>query len=81
LQDVAAWFGENPARIDEVLKGQYGTLEAAPKDTLPPKGAPGVKGRRLLAFVEKAIAALDAGDNAAARDSLIAGVKRWNLHE
>jgi hypothetical protein len=81
LQDVAAWFGENPARIDEALKGEYGTSEAAPKDTLPPKGAPGLKGRRLLAFVEKAIAELDAGDVTAARAHLEAGVNRWNLHE
>jgi hypothetical protein len=81
LQDVAAWFGENPARIDEALKGQYGTMEAAPKDSLPPKGAPGVKGRRLLAHVEKAIAELDAGNVGAAREHLESGVKRWYLHE
>lgn len=81
LQDVAAWFGENPARIDEALKGEYGTKEAAPNDTLPPKGAPGLKGRRLVAFVEKALAALEAGNVKAATEALQAGVKRWNLHE
>ncbi|MER8925820.1 hypothetical protein [Mesorhizobium sp. M0859] len=81
LQDVAAWFGENPARIDEALKGEYGTNEAALNDTLPPKGAPGLKGRRLVAFVEKALAALEAGNVKAATEALQAGVKRWYLHE
>lgn len=28
--DIAAWFGENQARIAEVEQGQYGNLTAAP---------------------------------------------------
>lgn len=79
--DIAAWFGENQARIAEAGEGKFGTTQAAPANMLPPKGPPGVKGRRLLAHVEKALAALDANDAKAARDALEAGVKRWNLQE
>lgn len=79
--DVAAWFGINQGRIADALKGLYGTTEAAPKDELPPKGAPGVKGRRLKAFAENAVAALEAGDEKRALEQLKAGLKRYNLHE
>ncbi|WP_316174694.1 MULTISPECIES: hypothetical protein [unclassified Bradyrhizobium] len=79
--DVAAWFGENQARIVEASQGKYGTTEAAPTSELPPKGPPGIKGRRLLAFVEKAIKALEAGDNVAALKELQAGVDRYNKFE
>lgn len=47
--DIAAWFGENQARIAEVEQGQHGGVTAAPAIELPPKGAPGPKGRRLRA--------------------------------
>lgn len=79
--DVAAWFGVNQGRIADALKGLYGTNEAAPKDELPPKGPPGVKGRRLKAFAEKAIAALEAGDSREALTQLKAGLDRYNRHE
>lgn len=60
--DVAAWFGENQARIVEASKGDYGTLEAAPASELPPKGPPGLKGRLArynLGEIEKALVAGD----------------------
>lgn len=79
--DIAAWFGENQARIVEAGEGQYGTLEAAPADQLPPKGPPGIKGRRLRAFVDKALAALEEGNAEEARKQLIAGIKRFDRHE
>lgn len=79
--DIAAYFGENQARIAEALSGEYGTLEAAPAAQLPPKGAAGVKGRRLRAFVEKAVAALEANDNALALKELKAGVDRYDRNE
>src|SRR5262249_17818138 len=42
--DIAAWFGENPARIAEVKDGQaFGVVPAAPADELPQKGAVGPK--------------------------------------
>lgn len=79
--DVAAWFGENQARIVEASQGKYGTTEAAPASELPPKGAPGIKGRRLHAFVEKAIKALEAGDSKLALEQLQAGMDRYNKAE
>ncbi|WP_271538665.1 hypothetical protein [Bradyrhizobium sp. CCBAU 45321] len=79
--DVAAWFGENQARIVEATNGSFGTKEAAPADQLPPKGPPGVKGRYLHAYVEKAIKALEAGDNKTALEQLQAGVARYNRAE
>lgn len=80
--DIAAYFGENQARVAEVLSGQmFGTLSAASGNDLPPKGPPGVKGRKLVAHIEKALNALAAGDAAAAKETLEAGLKRWNLHE
>jgi hypothetical protein len=79
--DVAAWFGENQARIVEASQGKYGTTEAAPASELPPSGPPGIKGRRLHAFVEKAIKALETGDNAAALKSLRDGMERYNKSE
>jgi hypothetical protein len=79
--DVAAWFGENQARIVEASQGKYGTTEAAPASELPPKGAPGIKGRRLRAFVDKAVAALEAGDANKALEHLRAGMDRYDKHE
>jgi hypothetical protein len=80
--DVASYFGENPARVAEVLSGAaFGILPAAPASDLPPKGAPGLKGRKLLAFVEKALAQLENDDLSAATETLKAGIKRYNLNE
>ncbi|MGL6210570.1 MAG: hypothetical protein ACRC14_12155 [Paracoccaceae bacterium] len=59
--DIAAWFGENQARIVEVEKGSHGMLAAAPASELFPKGSPGLKCRKLKAFVEKAVKYLDEG--------------------
>jgi len=64
--DIAAWFGENQARIAEIEQGQYGNLQAAPEIDLPPKGAPGPKGRRLRSRAIKAVEALEQNDAAAA---------------
>jgi len=79
--DVAAYFGENQARIVEASNGDFGTLEAAPSSELPPKGAPGIKGRRLKAFSEKALAALESGNTEEAIKQLKAGLDRYNIHE
>lgn len=72
--DIAAWFGENQARIAEVEQGQYGNLTAAPANELPPKGAPGPKGRRLRSKVTKAIEALENKETAAALQLLKEGL-------
>lgn len=79
--DIAAWFGENQARIAEAEAGEYGVFEMAPADQLPPKGAPGPKGRYLKAFVEKAVAALEAGKADEASKALKDGLVRYNRHE
>ncbi|MCL2714824.1 MAG: hypothetical protein FWD68_09655 [Alphaproteobacteria bacterium] len=79
--DVAAWFGENQARIVEASKGAFGTTEAAPASELPPKGSPGLKGRRLFAFTQKAIAALEAGDSDKALGYLRDGAARFTRAE
>jgi hypothetical protein len=79
--DVAAWFGENQARIVEAPQGKFGTTEAAAPSELPPKGPPGIKGRRLHAFVEKAIKALEDGDTVSALESLRSGIDRYNRSE
>ena len=59
--DIAAWFGVNQGRIAEAKNGEYGTLEAAPADELPPQGPPGVKGRKLREQVQEAIHCIDSG--------------------
>jgi len=79
--DIAAYFGANQARIVEATEGKYGPTIAAPAAELPPKGPPGVKGRRLKAFVEKAVAALKTGDHTEALKQLEAGLSRYNLNE
>lgn len=64
--DIAAWYGENQARVKEVEDGQYGNLTAAPAEELPPKGAPGPKGRRLRSKATKAVEALENGETSTA---------------
>lgn len=79
--DIAAWFGENQARIVEVTEGSHGTVSAAPEADLFPKGSPGPKGRRLRGAVKNAIKALEEGDSAKALDSLVAGLEKFNSSE
>ena len=59
--DIAAWFGVNQGRIAEVQDGSHGSVSAAPADQLPPKGPPGVKGKRLRATVGEAVERLESG--------------------
>lgn len=79
--NIAAWFGENQGRVADALAGKYGTLEAAPKEELPPSGAPGMKGRRLRFKVNKAIDALEAGDAKTALILLKEGIENFNKNE
>ncbi|MPY76263.1 MAG: hypothetical protein GEU87_18625 [Alphaproteobacteria bacterium] len=60
--DIAAWFGVNQGRIAEVQEGSHGSIAAAPADQLPPKGPPGIKGRRLRAVVGRTLEALTSGE-------------------
>ncbi|MGL4312240.1 MAG: hypothetical protein ACRCSU_17295 [Paracoccaceae bacterium] len=79
--DIAAWFGENQARIAEVEKGSHGSLAAAAKEDLFPRGAPGPKGRRLKAFAAKALRLLEEGKNADALNELKMGINQFDKHE
>jgi len=53
--DIAAWFGVNQGRVAEAKEGRYGSVEPAPANKLPPRGAPGVKGKMLRDAVGNAI--------------------------
>lgn len=79
--DIAAWFGVNQGRIAEAKAGEYGTVEAAPAAELPPRGAPGVKGRRIRAAAARAIEALESGDSAAALTRLKEAVAKFDANE
>ncbi|WP_100674234.1 hypothetical protein [Sinorhizobium meliloti] len=79
--DIAAWYGENQARIAEVEQGDYGNLTAASAGDLPPKGAPGPKGRRLRSKVVKAVEALESSDSATALKLLKDGLADFAKHE
>ena len=80
--DIAAWFGVNQARIAEAEQGSHGSLSAAPQEELPPRGAPGPKGRRLLSQVTKAIELLKSGKTPQeAIEVLEAGLKKYNSNE
>lgn len=79
--DIAAWFGENQARIVEVEKGSHGSIAAAPREDLPPKGPPGLKGRRLRAFAIKALKALEENNFAEAESALSEGIAAYDRHE
>ena len=68
--DIAAWFGVNQGRVAEAKDGKFGSVALAPANSLPPKGAPGVKGRALRSSVEKVLAMLKRGDVAAATQEI-----------
>lgn len=77
-QDIAAWFGVNPARIQEAINGEFGTPPMAPAHALPPIGSPGVKGRRVREAIR---AALAAPDLAAAKAILHAAATQYDANE
>lgn len=79
--DIAAWFGVNQGRVAEVKDGKFGSVSAAPANTLPPRGAPGVKGRALRQSAEKAFELLTQGDAAAARQELEAAISSYDKDE
>ena len=54
--DIAAWFGVNQGIISVLTRtSQSSALHAAVTDKLPPKGAPGVKGRLLRTCLDRAL--------------------------
>ena len=80
--DIAAWFGVNQGRIAEVKDGtKFGTVAAASAADLPPKGPPGIKGRRLRDDVQTAIDELNKGDQKKALVFLRGGEAEYDLNE
>jgi hypothetical protein len=79
--DIAAWFGVNQGRVADVKDGKFGTVSAASSDQLPPKGPPGVKGRRLRYSVERALTALSNGNIEEAIEVLEKGKARYDANE
>jgi hypothetical protein len=59
--DIAAWFGVNQGRIAEAKDGSHGSVAAASAADLPPKGPPGVKGKRARWSISEALKAIEAG--------------------
>lgn len=79
--DIAAWFGVNGGRIADVKEGKFGSITTAPSSELPPKGAPGIKGRRArynLGEIEKA---LSAGDTPRAMELTQQAIARFDTDE
>lgn len=81
--DIAAWFGVNQGRIAEVKDGSYGTITAAPVVELPPKGPPGLKGRRLRAAVMTTLEHMsdDAFGIAEVRAALLDAIGNYDANE
>jgi len=79
--DIAAWFGVNQGRVAEAKQGQFGTLEVAPEGELPPRGAPGIKGRKLRAAVEKTLNSLSNGDGDEAASTLQVALRCYDADE
>ena len=79
--DIAAWFGVNQGRVAEAKDGRWDGVAAAPSNSLPPRGAPGVKGRSLRAAIDAVITALENGDAVAAQGYLLRARERYDENE
>lgn len=79
--DIAAWFGVNQGRIKEAKDGKFGTPAAAPASSLPPKGPPGIKGRRLRAAVNVAVQQLASGEVEPAMAALHEAIAQYDANE
>jgi len=79
--DIAAWFGVNQGRVAEVKDGKFGSVALAPAHTLPPTGAPGVKGKGLRASAEQALTHLKNGNIASAISEIETAITRYDKNE
>ena len=68
-------------KAQRAAEKKYGTVSAAPLEELPPKGPPGVKGRRLRGSVENALTALANGESDKATETLRDAKKRYDANE
>ena len=77
--DIAAWFGVNQGRIAEVKDGsKFGIVAAASSKDLPPKGPPGIKGRRLRAAISQMLEVFD-NQGAAGVDEIVSVLKKAKM--
>ena len=79
--DIAGWFGVNQGRVAEVKGGKFGTPAAAPANQLPPKGPPGIKGRRLRAAIDSVLSSLARGNGAEAVAKLQSAIADYDADE
>jgi hypothetical protein len=79
--DIAAWFGVNQGRVAEAKDGKFGKFPPAPADALPPKGAPGIKGRRLRWAVGEILGKKGAQNVADVLAALKAAAAAYDKHE
>lgn len=79
--DIAAWFGLNQGRINEVENGDHGLPPIANDDELPPSGSPGLKAKELRATLEKVLAQLQNGNIAQAQKILRDGLTEFDKNE
>src|SRR5580700_7700114 len=80
--DIAAWFGVNQGRIAEVKDGsKFGTVVAAAAEQLPPKGPPGIKGRRLREDSQQVLDALNDGNLEQVRIFLKRAIAEYDQNE
>jgi len=79
--DIASWFGVNPGRIAEAKDGKHGGADLAVASELPPKGSPGIKGRRLRTSVDLALAYLAKGNVDGATRKLITAISVYDANE
>lgn len=71
----------NQGRIAEVKDGSKFGSVAADHNGLPPKGPPGIKGRRLREDVQYALDALNQGHHDSVRIYLEGGAYRYDENE
>jgi hypothetical protein len=79
--DIAAWFGVNQGRIKGAKDGKFGVAAPAAARDLPPKGPPGIKGRRLRAAIEKALSLIGAGETKEAEKTLQDARAKYDSNE
>jgi hypothetical protein len=79
--DIAAWFGINQGRIKDAQDGKYGPPQTTAGLTLPPKGPPGIKGRRLREAANSVMGHLLASDFQAALAALRTAMGNYDADE
>jgi hypothetical protein len=79
--DIAAWFGLNQGRIKDAQDGKYGPARTIAGTQLPPKGPPGLKGRRLREEVHPVLGHLMTGNIQAAIADLKVAIGHYDADE